>query len=78
MDSFSTGLLEHPQYTRPASFDGMEVPEVLLSGNHAKIEQWREEQSLIRTYERRKDLLETATLTEHQKKLLTQLENEKK
>ena len=78
MDSFSTGLLEHPQYTRPANFNGMEVPEVLLSGNHAKIDQWREEQALIRTYERRKDLLETATLTKHQKKLLIQLENEKK
>jgi tRNA (guanine37-N1)-methyltransferase len=78
MDSFSTGLLEHPQYTRPANFNGLEVPEVLLSGNHAKIDQWREEQSLIRTYERRKDLLETATLTEHQKKLLIQLENERK
>ena len=78
MDSFSTGLLEHPQYTRPANFNGLEVPEVLLSGNHAKIDQWREEQSLIRTYERRKDLLKTAKLTEHQKKLLNQLENEKK
>ena len=78
MDSFSTGLLEHPQYTRPANFNGLEVPEVLLSGNHAKIDQWREEQSLIRTYERRKDLLETATLTEHQKKLLSQLEIEEK
>ena len=53
----------------------MKVPEVLLSGNHAKIDQWREEQSLIRTYERRKDLLETAMLTEHQKKLLIKLEN---
>lgn len=78
MDSFSTGLLEHPQYTRPANFNGLEVPEVLLSGNHAKIDQWREEQSLIRTYERRKDLLETATLTEHQKILLSQLEKEEK
>jgi tRNA (guanine37-N1)-methyltransferase len=78
MDSFSTGLLEHPQYTRPANFNGLEVPEVLLSGNHAKINQWREEQSLIRTYERRKDLLETATLTEHQKKLLSRLEKERK
>jgi len=57
MDSFSTGLLEHPQYTRPANFRGLAVPEVLLSGNHAKIDQWREEQSLIRTFERRKDLL---------------------
>ncbi|MCZ2257049.1 tRNA (guanosine(37)-N1)-methyltransferase TrmD [Sporosarcina sp. G11-34] len=73
-DSFSTGLLEHPQYTRPANFNGMEVPEVLLSGNHAKIDQWREEQSLLRTYERRKDLLKKAPLTEHQKKMLIKLE----
>lgn len=73
LDSFSTGLLEHPQYTRPANFNGMEVPEVLLSGNHAKIDQWREEQSLLRTYERRKDLLEKAPLTEHQKKMLIKL-----
>lgn len=72
-DSFSTGLLEHPQYTRPANFNGMEVPEVLLSGNHAKIDQWREEQSLLRTYERRRDLLEKAPLTEHQKKMLIKL-----
>lgn len=78
MDSFSTGLLEHPQYTRPANFNGLEVPEVLLSGNHAKIDQWREEQSLIRTYERRKDLLETAPLTDHQQKLLIELKNKEK
>lgn len=75
LDSFSTGLLEHPQYTRPANFKGLEVPEVLLSGNHAKIEQWREEQALIRTYKRRKDLLKEAPLTEHQKKLLAELES---
>lgn len=78
MDSFSTGLLEHPQYTRPANFRGLEVPEILLSGNHAKIDQWREEQSLLRTYERRKDLLETAPLTDHQKKLLDKLMREEK
>lgn len=78
MDSFSTGLLEHPQYTRPANFNGLEVPEVLLSGNHAKIEQWREEQSLLRTYKRRKDLLETAPLTDHQQKMLIKLKNEEK
>lgn len=78
LDSFSTGLLEHPQYTRPATFRGMEVPAVLLSGNHAKIDQWREEQSLLRTYERRKDLLIKAPLTDHQRKLLTQLEQENK
>lgn len=77
LDSFSTGLLEHPQYTRPANFNGMEVPDVLLSGNHAEIEKWREEQSILRTFERRKDLLETAPLTDHQRKFLIQLKNEK-
>ncbi|KXH80101.1 tRNA (guanosine(37)-N1)-methyltransferase TrmD [Sporosarcina sp. HYO08] len=77
LDSFSTGLLEHPQYTRPANFNGMEVPEVLLSGNHAAIEKWREEQSLLRTLERRKDLLATAPLSEHQRQLLEQKKNEK-
>jgi len=57
-DSFSeSGLLEHPQYTRPQNFRGMEVPEVLLSGNHQEIARWRHEQSLIRTRERRSDLL---------------------
>lgn len=76
LDSFSTGLLEHPQYTRPANFKGMEVPEILLSGNHAKIDQWREEQSLLRTYERRSDLLETAPLSDHQKKMLEKLKRE--
>lgn len=69
-DSFSTGLLEHPQYTRPAEFRGMKVPDILLSGDHGKIEKWRQEQSLKRTFERRKDLLDKAPLTEHQKKLL--------
>ncbi|MDC3423599.1 tRNA (guanosine(37)-N1)-methyltransferase TrmD [Aquibacillus sp. 3ASR75-11] len=63
-DSFSTGLLEHPHYTRPADYKGMKVPEVLLSGNHAKIEQWRKQQSLKRTYERRKDLLEHYPLSQ--------------
>ena len=77
LDSFSTGLLEHPQYTRPANFNGLEVPEVLLSGNHAKIDQWREEQSLLRTFQRRKDLLENAPLTDHQQKLLNKLEQKK-
>lgn len=78
LDSFSTGLLEHPQYTRPANFNGLEVPPVLLSGNHAEIEKWREEQALLRTFERRKDLLKEAPLTAHQRQLLDQLENEKK
>ena len=56
-DSFSDGLLEYPQYTRPAEFRGMKVPEVLLSGNHAQIAQWRAEQARLRTKERRPDLL---------------------
>lgn len=57
-DSFSTGLLEHPHYTRPREYRGMKVPEVLLSGDHKKIEEWRRDKSLKRTRERRPDLLE--------------------
>lgn len=56
-ESFTSGLLEYPQYTRPANFRGMEVPPVLLSGNHQAVAQWRREQSLRRTAERRPDLL---------------------
>lgn len=56
-ESFSNGLLEYPQYTRPSSFMGLDVPEVLLSGNHQEVDRWRAEQSLKRTKERRKDLL---------------------
>lgn len=73
-DSFSTGLLEHPQYTRPAEFNGLKVPDVLLSGNHAKIEEWRRQESLRRTFERRPDLLETAELTEADRTFLKSLE----
>ncbi|MCC5893116.1 tRNA (guanosine(37)-N1)-methyltransferase TrmD [Exiguobacterium sp.] len=72
-DSFSTGLLEYPHYTRPADFRGLKVPDVLLSGNHAKIETWRREQSLLRTHRRRPDLLEQAGLTETDKKFLESL-----
>ena len=57
-ESFSDGLLEYPQYTRPAEFRGMSVPEVLLSGDHAAIERWRREQARMRTGQRRPDLLE--------------------
>ncbi len=57
-DSFQTGFLDHPHYTRPRDFRGMKVPEVLLSGNHAKIEEWRREMALKLTRERRRDLLE--------------------
>lgn len=56
-ESFEAGLLDYPQYTRPAEFRGLKVPEVLLSGNHAEIAQWRYEQQLARTRERRPDLL---------------------
>jgi len=55
-ESFSRGLLEYPQYTRPAEYRGMKVPEVLLSGNHAEIARWRAEQAWQRTMERRPDL----------------------
>jgi tRNA (guanine37-N1)-methyltransferase len=58
-DSFQDGMLDSPQYTRPAEFRGMQVPDVLLSGNHADIERWRQEQRAQRTRERRQDLLET-------------------
>ena len=56
-ESFADGLLEHPQYTRPAEYNGWAVPEILLSGHHAKIEKWKQEQRLERTRERRPDLL---------------------
>lgn len=66
-ESFSYSLLEHPHYTRPAIFNGVKVPDVLLSGHHGNIEKWRREQSLITTYEKRQDLLETAQLSEKDK-----------
>ncbi len=69
-ESFSNNLLEHPNYTRPFVFNGKKVPEILLSGNHKKIEQWKNEQSLIRTYKKRSDLLEKYNLTEKERKFL--------
>ena len=75
-DSFSTGLLEHPHYTRPADFRGMKVPDVLLSGNHAKIEEWREEQSFRRTYTRRPDLFDVYELSPKQQQLLEKIKKE--
>ena len=62
-DSISSGLLQHPLYTRPAQFRDLEIPEILRSGHHAEIEKWRRRESLRRTLERRPDLLETAPLT---------------
>ena len=72
-DSFSNGLLEYPQYTRPADFRGMKVPEVLTSGNHQKIKEWRQREALRRTLERRPDLLKTAKLTREQQLMLEDL-----
>lgn len=69
-ESFAAGLLEYPQYTRPAEFMGCEVPPILLSGDHGKVDRWRREQSLLRTLEKRPDLLETAELTDEDKKFL--------
>lgn len=75
-DSFSTGLLEYPHYTRPPEFRGMKVPDVLLSGHHLNIDAWRREQSLIRTLERRPDMLDTAELTEKERIWLDKLRSE--
>lgn len=77
-DSFATGLLEHPQYTRPADFQGMKVPEVLMSGNHEKIAEWRHKESLRRTFERRPDLLIDYSLTAQERKWLSEFEKNKK
>ena len=67
-ESFQDNLLEYPQYSRPEEWHGKKVPPVLLSGHHANIEKWRREQSIIRTYERRPDLLEKCELAEKEKK----------
>jgi len=75
-DSHSSGLLEYPHYTRPPEFRGWGVPEILLSGDHAKIEKWRREQSLRRTLRRRPDLLENARLSESDLKNLKKIQDE--
>lgn len=72
-DSFSDGLLEHPQYTKPAQFEGMGVPDVLLSGHHANIRRWRLKQSLERTLQRRPDLLEERAFSEEELSLIDEL-----
>jgi tRNA (guanine37-N1)-methyltransferase len=69
-DSHASGLLEYPHYTRPPEFRGQGVPEILLSGDHAKIAQWRREQSLLRTLERRPDLMEKAELSKKDREFL--------
>ena len=72
-DSHATGLLEYPHYTRPPEFRGWGVPEILLSGNHARIANWRREQSLRRTLKHRPDLLEKANLSKSDRKLLEKI-----
>ena len=72
-DSFSDGLLEYPQYTRPADYKGWKVPDVLLSGNHVQIENWRREESLRKTYRRRPDLLRKARLSPADKEILKKI-----
>ena len=75
-ESFATGLLESPQYTRPEEFRGWKVPDVLLSGHHREIEDWRRRESLRRTLERRPDLLASASLTERDQRYLEDLKKE--
>ena len=75
-DSHSSGLLEYPHYTRPADFRGWEVPEVLSSGDHARIDRWRREQGLLRTFQRRPDLLEMADLSDEDQEFLDSLEQD--
>ncbi len=72
-ESFNDNLLEYPQYSRPEEWRGKKVPEILLSGHHANVEKWRREQSIIRTYERRPDLLEGANLSKKDKEFLEKL-----
>jgi len=75
-DSFASGLLEYPHYTRPAEFRGWRVPDVLLSGNHAQIERWRRDQSLLRTHRRRPDLLDKFELNKKDREYLKKLAQE--
>lgn len=72
-DSFAEGLLEHPQYTRPERFGDLQVPPVLLGGNHGEVDRWRRREALRRTLERRPDLLESAPLTDADRSILEEL-----
>ncbi len=75
-DSFYDGLLDYPHYTRPEVYNGRKVPDVLLSGDHKRIELWREKMKLVETLTKRPDLLEKAKLTQRQKKLLTEIKEQ--
>ena len=76
-ESFSNGLLEYPQYTKPKEFEGMKVPEVLQSGHHENIEKWRKRESIKTTYIKRPELLEKVNLNDEEKKYLEELKNKK-
>ena len=76
-ESFENGLLEYPQYTRPVEYDGKRVPDVLLSGHHANIRKWRLKQSLLRTMEKRPDLLEHREFTKEEAKIMKEIMDEK-
>jgi tRNA (guanine37-N1)-methyltransferase len=75
-DSHSMGLLEYPHYTRPPEFRGWQVPDILLSGDHGRIEKWRREQALTRTFSKRPDMLEKAELSEEDQKIVEKLKSE--
>ncbi|WP_282941771.1 tRNA (guanosine(37)-N1)-methyltransferase TrmD [Paenibacillus sp. RC67] len=75
-DSFSTGLLEYPHYTRPVQFREWEVPDILLSGHHANIEKWRKRQAILRTWQKRPDLLESYPLTKEEQQWLKEIQQE--
>jgi tRNA (guanine37-N1)-methyltransferase len=75
-ETFNNNLLEYPQYTRPAIYDGHAVPDVLISGHHAKIEEFKKYESIKRTYKYRPDLLEKANLSKEELKMLEAIKNE--
>ena len=75
-DSFAAGLLEHPQYTRPERFRDLDVPPVLLGGNHGEVDRWRRREALRRTLERRPDLLDSAPLTDADRAILDELRSD--
>ena len=76
-DSFARGLLDYPHYTRPAEIAGHRVPDVLLSGHHADVRRWRRKAALVRTLDRRPDLIATATLDEEDRALLDEIQRER-
>ena len=76
LDTFSSGLLQFPQYTRPPEYRGWSVPEILLSGDHAKVARWRRQQSLLHTFRTRPDLLKTTQLSDEDRRFLDSLKNE--